>query len=60
MKPGPELATAIRQAGFTRIFARTSQVEKSSPGYPYLEKAFLDAYATLEFRDGATSAYRLR
>lgn len=60
MKPGPELATAIRQAGFTKIFARTSDLEKASPGYPYLEKDFLDAYATLEFSDGITSVYRLR
>jgi 4-amino-4-deoxy-L-arabinose transferase-like glycosyltransferase len=60
MKPGPELATAIRQAGFTRIFARTSALEKSPPGYPYLEKAFLDAHATLEFSDEATTVYRLR
>jgi hypothetical protein len=60
LRPGPQLATAIRDAGFTRIFARTSELTEPRPWYPYLEKEFLEAYATLEFSDGATSVYRLR
>jgi len=60
MKPGPELATAIREAGFTRLLVRTAQLRESVPGYPYFDKAFLDSYATLEFSDGSASVYRFR
>jgi hypothetical protein len=60
LRPGPELATAIRDAGFTRIFTRVSELTNPRPWYPYLEKEFLEAHASLEFSDGVTSVYRLR
>jgi 4-amino-4-deoxy-L-arabinose transferase-like glycosyltransferase len=60
MKPGPELATAIRQAGFTRLFVKTARLQDPPSYYPYLDRAFLKSYATLQFTDDGTSIYRFR
>ncbi len=60
LQPDAELAEAIRQAGFTVLFTRNAQLEHSPPGYPYLDKSFIEAFATPEFADTGTSVYRFR
>ena len=37
-----------------------AELETPLSGYPYLDKSFLESFATLEFTDVGTSVYRFR
>ena len=57
--PGEHLFQALRQSGFSYIFARRGAV-KDPPGWcPYVKPDFLKKFTTLVFSDGKTVVYRL-
>jgi len=54
-----ELAAKLFSMGYRRIFLAGVQ-PSVQPGYPFLDPAFLAAYAELEFAAGSARVYRLR
>jgi 4-amino-4-deoxy-L-arabinose transferase-like glycosyltransferase len=58
MQPDARLVDAIRKQGFTHLFVRSTQLRHPAPWFPYLNKDFLEKYATLEFSDDGASVYR--
>jgi hypothetical protein len=55
---GGELAGKLLSMGYRRIFLAGVQ-PSVQPGYPFLDPAFLAAYAELEFEAGTARVYRL-
>jgi hypothetical protein len=56
---GRTLFDTLRQSGFTYLFAARDSLKNPPAWYPYLQKEFLDQFATRIFIDENTVVYRL-
>jgi 4-amino-4-deoxy-L-arabinose transferase-like glycosyltransferase len=59
MHPGEALATSIKRLGVTYLFVVRDATKNPVPEYPYLDKTFLQSYATPIFQDKYVLVYQL-
>ena len=60
IKPGAELAAAMKRDGFTYLFTTREIMKAAPPWFPYLDRSFLQSNAMLEFEDDYSLVYKLR
>ena len=60
VKPGAELAAAMKRDGFTYLFTTREIMKAAPPWFPYLDRSFLQSNAMLEFEDDYSLVYKLR
>jgi hypothetical protein len=56
---GRTLFDTLHQSGFAYLFAGRDSLSNPPAWYPYLQKDFLDQFATRIFSDESTVVYRL-
>jgi hypothetical protein len=57
---GDELAAGLKQIGFSHLFVTREAIKEPPPWLPYLQPRFLEAHASLKFKDDYALVYELR